>query len=42
MEKPHVTKAKKARQVKSNVKSTIITLFGVKEIVHNLSQQAKL
>jgi len=35
VEKPHVTKAKKKiRQVKSNVKSMIITFFDVREIVH--------
>jgi hypothetical protein len=34
VEKPHITKTKKARQVKSNVKSMIITCFDVKGIVH--------
>ena len=32
VEKPHVTKAKKAREVKSNVKIMIITFFDVKEV----------
>ena len=40
---PMSPRPKKARQVKSNVKSMIITFFDVKGIVHkNLSQQAKL
>ena len=34
MEKPHVLKAKNARQVKSNVNSMIITFFDFKGIVH--------
>ena len=34
MEKPHVTKAKKARQVKCNLKSVIITFFDIKGFVH--------
>jgi hypothetical protein len=43
MEKPHVTKAKKIRQVKRNVKSMVITLFDVKgNVTNNLSQKAKL
>jgi len=40
---PHHQGQKKARQVKSNVKSVTITFFDFKGIVHkNLSQQAKL
>jgi len=34
VEKPHVTKAKKARQVKCNLKSIIITFFDIKGFVH--------
>jgi hypothetical protein len=34
VKKPHVTKAKKARHVKINVKSMIITFFDVKGIMH--------
>jgi len=34
VDKLHVTKAKKARQFKSNLKGMIITFFGIKGIVH--------
>ena len=40
---PTSPRPKKARQVKSNLKSMIITFFDIKGIViKNLSQQAKL